>query len=148
MKSKKIVTGLLLVFIAVSVIFALVKETGKSDSEEVVLAADSAVIVYYFHGNMRCVSCNTIERLLLISLQNEFPLELEEGALSIRIVNIEERENEHFVTDFELATRTVVVENTEAGEWRKLDRVWELTSDSSGFYEYVTSEVFTELETL
>ena len=146
MNSKKAVTGILLAFVAVSIVFAVLKETGGSDSPEATDSTLSEVIVYYFHGNMRCVSCNTIERLLLSSLETEFPEELDNGTLLIEIINIEDRENEHFVTDFDLANRTVVVENSELADWRKLDRVWELTSDSSAFYEYVTSEISVELE--
>ena len=146
MNSKKVVTGILLAFVAASIVFAVLKETGGSDSSEATESTLSEVVVYYFHGNMRCVSCNTIERLLISSLQAEFPQELDNGILTIRIVNVEDRENEHFVTDFDLATRTVVVQNMEIADWRKLDRVWELTSDSSAFYDYVTSEISLELE--
>ncbi len=146
MNSKKMVTGILIIFVGLSVVFAVAKETGESDTPETVPEVASEVVVYYFHGNMRCVSCNTIERLLLSSLQIEFQQEMDNGTLAIRIVNIEDRENEHFVTDFDLANRTVVVENIENADWIKLDRVWEFTSDSSAFYEYVTSEIFVELE--
>ena len=139
---KKLLTVFLLLFVATSVIYAVVNETGEvNDISEV----PKGVTVYYFHGNMRCVSCNTIERLTQGSLRSEFSREIAEELLSIEIVNIEERENEHFVTEFELATRTVVIQDL-SGNWRKLDRVWELTSDSTAFYNYITSEVEIELE--
>ncbi len=141
---KKFLTALLLLFVAVSVIYAVVNETGAVNE---ISEVSEGVTVYYFHGNMRCVSCTTVERLTEGSLRNEFSREIAENQLSIEIVNIEERENEHFVTDFELATRTVVIQDP-SGNWRKLDRVWELTSDSTAFYNYITSEVEIELEVI
>jgi len=148
MKGKKLVTFVLLLFVGVSIIYALVRETGTPSGNGV---ADSpalqGVTVFYFHGNMRCVSCMTVERLTVNCLTSEFSSEIRDGLLSVEIVNVEIRENEHYVTDFELGTRTVVIRDP-LGGWRRLDRVWELTSDSVAFHRYITEETEIELERL
>jgi hypothetical protein len=104
-----------------------------------------AVVVYYFHGNRRCSSCLAIERYTVGSLQRAFSREIAGKQLSLEVVNVDKPENEHFVTDYELSSQTVVIRDP-SGSWRKLDRVWELLADSAAFECYITSEVETDLE--
>jgi len=141
-KRKSILTFILLLFVAVSVIYALVNEV-KLVNEQTEIA--QGVTVYYFHGNLRCSSCLTIQRFTVGSLQTAFSSKIAEDKLLIEIVNIDKAENKHFLTDFELTSNTVVV-RAPSGSWRKLDRVWDLTADSIAFYNYITSEVEIDLE--
>jgi len=74
-----------------------------------------------------------------------FPLladELGSGRLAWRVVNVEEPENEHFVKDFELVTRSLVLTEYEDGEvihWENLKQVWQLVRDKEQFLDYVHS---------
>ena len=61
-------------------------------------------------------------------------------SLEWRTVNVELPENQHFVEDFQLATRTVVLVRVVDGvnmEWKRLDRVWELVRDKPAFVDYI-----------
>ncbi len=102
-----------------------------------------SVIAYYFHGNMRCKTCRTIEAYTNESLKAGFPDELEAGTLKWRVVNVEEPGNGHFVQDYELSTRSVVLVDMQDGKqerWKNLVRVWELVGERQAFAAYIQEE--------
>ncbi len=103
----------------------------------------STVIAYYFHGTRRCKTCLTIEAYADESMKTGFPQELETGRLTWRVLNVEEPENEHFVQDFELATRSVVLveaKNGKTEKWKSLDKVWKLVGNKGAFVAYIQKE--------
>ena len=60
-----------------------------------------------------------------------------------RVVNIEDKGNEHFVKDYGLYTKSVVLVNEVRGrpaEWKHLERVWQLLQDKPKFVRYVRDE--------
>ena len=67
------------------------------------------IAVYYFHGNYRCPSCTTIEELTNFSIINGFKKELESGQLVFQAINVETPENQHFVKDYHLYTKSLIV---------------------------------------
>jgi len=53
-------------------------------------------------------------------------------------------ENRHFIKDFELYTKQVIVEQIENGKqkkWKNLDKVWDLLGDETEFSMYIQNEV-------
>jgi hypothetical protein len=112
-------------------------------------AADSTtlehrVIAYYFHTNYRCASCRQIEAYSHAAIEAAFPAELASGRLVWRLVNVDEKENEHFVEDYGLFTKSLVVVEEAEGQqvrWKNLAKVWELLPSKEKFYDYVQSEV-------
>jgi hypothetical protein len=111
---------------------------------------DQAVtVVYYFHGNMRCSSCRKIEAYTVEAIQSGFAAALKNGALELKVVNVEESGNDHYVRDFQLYTRSVVVEKRSGDkgqEWKNLDKVWRLTRDKAAFINYVQQETRAMME--
>ena len=104
---------------------------------------DRKVIAYYFHGTQRCVTCRKIEAYTEESLRTAFSSELEAGQLEWRPVNVDNAANEHFIQDYELSTRSVVLVEMLDGEqkqWKNLARVWELVRDKPSFVAYVQEE--------
>ena len=103
---------------------------------------DVEVVAYYFHGNLRCRTCRAIEAYSEEAIRSEFADELASGRLAWRVVNIDEPENEHFVKDFELVTKSLVLTEYEDGEvirWANLKQVWQLVRDKEQFFDYVHS---------
>jgi hypothetical protein len=103
---------------------------------------DVEVVAYYFHGNLRCKTCRTIEAYSEEAIRSEFADEIGSGRLAWRVVNIEKPENKHFVEDFELVTRSLVLTEYEDGEvirWENLKQVWQLVRDKEQFLDYVHS---------
>jgi hypothetical protein len=165
MKIKTIVTGILLVFVVCSVAYLVVSESRKPEvvaevsersaaAENPATDASSAtsstmsdlrhkVIAYYFYGNVRCVTCRTIEAYTEEALKASFSDELTTGRLEWRPLNVMLPENEHFVSDYKLATRSVVIVDVFDGKqrtWTNLTRVWELVRNKPGFVEYIQEE--------
>jgi hypothetical protein len=100
-------------------------------------------VVYYFHGNVRCYSCKKIEAYTREAIQSGFPEELKNGSLELKTINVEESAHEHFVQDFQLYTRSVVLErrlNDKQQQWKNLEKVWSLTRNKAAFMEYVQQE--------
>lgn len=106
-------------------------------------AAADGVVAYYFHGNVRCATCRKIEALADEAIHSAFPAELESGALAWSVVNIDEPDDKHFIEDFQLVTRSVVLAEYRGGEvvrYTNLDRVWQLVRDEAAFMAYVQDE--------
>ena len=102
------------------------------------------IVVYYFHGNVRCRTCKTIEAYTRKSLETMFPKALQDGSLVFRPVNVDESNNEHFVEQYQLMTRSVVVQeivDNKPGRWKTLDGVWDVVGDESKFSLYIQSEI-------
>lgn len=154
---KTIVTILLLLFVAAGIAYLVLTEIRTGDdiaqtpglavepqsveADDAETGADHQVIVYYFHGNKRCNTCRTIEEYTEAAINIGFADEVRSGRLEYRTVNVDEPGNEHFVTDYQLSTRTVVLVDIEQGReltWTKLERVWQLVRDKEAFENYIT----------
>ena len=101
------------------------------------------VVAYYFHTTQRCASCRAIEAYSREAIEKAFAAELADGRLVWRVVNIEDKGNEHFVKDYGLYTKSVVLVNEVRGrpaEWKQLERVWQLLQDKPKFVRYVQDE--------
>jgi hypothetical protein len=158
MKIKYLISAALLMFVTTSVAWIFLSEnqsgqpqtnkedtvgTGNFDSPAETLK-NLKVIVYYFHGNYRCATCRKIEALTRTAIEKNFSREINDGTLEMRTVNVENRGNEHFIQDYQLATRSVVISRQQDGtelDWTRLDRVWKLVSDESAFIEYIQHEL-------
>jgi hypothetical protein len=102
------------------------------------------VIAYYFHTNTRCSTCMKIEAYSKEAIEKGFPEELKKGILEMRIVNYENPENRHFMNDYKLVSKSLVLVNTVNGkqtEWTNLKMVWQLTGRKDAFLNYVRKEV-------
>ena len=153
MKPKTILTAVLLTFVIASAVYfvctestrekspaQLADESNVDPSATATADAGSKVVVYYFHATRRCWTCKTIEAYSEEAIRSGFAEQLGSGAMEWRTVNIDKPENQHFVDDFQLATRTVVLVRVVDGvnkEWKRLDRVWELVRDKPAFVDYI-----------
>lgn len=157
MNTKTLVTILLLGFVVVSVAVTVVSEYMRGsqetvDGQTVEQGSDESnarLTVYYFHGNKRCTTCRTIEAYGKEAIESGYAEALVSGLVEWKVVNVDEPQHEHFIEDFELANKSIVVaENLPdaTGRWKRLDRVWDLVGDRPGFIAYVQGEVGTLLE--
>lgn len=114
-----------------------------------VALSEDRVVAQYFHGTTRCVTCIAIEELTREALGSGFSEELRTGKLELRSINVDEPANGHFVEDYQLATRTVVIarfKDGKQGEWKRLDQVWQLVRDREAFINYIQAETRSLLE--
>jgi hypothetical protein len=102
------------------------------------------VIAYFFHTNTRCSTCIKIEAYSKEAIEKGFPEEIKNGTLEMRVVNYERPENRHFMQDYKLVSKSLILVNTVNGkqtEWTNLKLVWQLTGRKDAFLNYVRKEV-------
>jgi hypothetical protein len=107
-------------------------------------AGQRKVIAYYFHTNARCSTCIKIEQYSKEAIEAGFPHELKNGTLEMRIINYEKPENRHFMKEYALVTKSLVLVNLVNGKqtkWANLKAVWQLTGRKDAFLNYVRKEV-------
>ncbi|MBF0360336.1 MAG: hypothetical protein HQK49_04955 [Oligoflexia bacterium] len=165
-KTKKLLKFGLLFFVLASVSLAIYKNinrtsisnsTSNTNNNIGVPANDSAreiktkevinpnrIIVYYFHGNARCYSCLKIEKLTKETIDEKFQNELQQGFIQWQVVNVDDLKNRHFIKDFKLYTKSVIlflIKENKQKEWKNLQKVWEYLQDEKEFKLYVQREV-------
>jgi hypothetical protein len=150
MKLKSVLTLILLLFVAAGVVYAIASsfhtQVEGADEEG---GAGCRVIVYYFHGTYRCPTCRAIEQYAHEALEAGFPDALQSGALEWRAVNVEDPEHQHFIDDYQLSTKSLILVEMD-GEtqvrWKNLDQIWALVSNRNAFISYVQEETLAYLE--
>ncbi len=138
--NKRFVGGVVVVLlIATGVMIA-----GAAEEDQAATTVDRSetdqVVAYYFYGNVRCATCRKLEAYSKETIEGDFAEEIASGRLEWRAVNVDEPENEHFVTDFELVTRALVLVEYIDGEmvrWKDLKLIWKLVGDKPGYMTYV-----------
>jgi len=112
---------------------------------------ENKVVAYYFHGTARCFSCHRIEEFTEGALKDNFENEIKRGRLYYEVVNIEEKGSQHFVQDYQLYTKSVVLSLVKDGKevkFKNLDKVWQLLRNKDKFYKYIKEETTNFLDTL
>lgn len=116
-------------------------------SASTVFAAESnsaKVIAYYFHGSFRCYTCTNMEKYTREAIEAGFSNELRSGKLEFKAINVEERGNGHFVHEYQLYTKSLVLSLVRAGKqvkWKNLDKIWQLSGNKKKFTGYVVAEI-------
>jgi len=107
-------------------------------------------VVYYFHATHRCPSCRRIEEWSYQAVGRAFAASLKNGGMRYEAVNVDEPANAHFVKDFSLYTKSLVIVEQKDGKtrrWKNLEKVWEYLRDQDRFAQYVVSEIKAFMET-
>ncbi|MEF8824001.1 MAG: nitrophenyl compound nitroreductase subunit ArsF family protein [Desulfohalobiaceae bacterium] len=101
-------------------------------------------IAYYFYTSKRCASCYRIENWSEAAIKEHFGQALREGNLRWKTVKVDHPENKHFVKDYNLYTKSVVIVEKNGDEtvrWKNLEKVWRLLQDKKAYFDYVTGEI-------
>lgn len=105
---------------------------------------DDGLVVYYFHGDIRCPTCRAIESQTHETVQNVFADQLASGRVAWKIVNYDKPEGTDLAKQFDVHMANVVLAQMDGGEienWKRLDRVWALVGDKPAFIEFVRTEI-------
>jgi len=140
-------------FIAASFLFCIgtvfamenVSKQGTSARTNSVSPAQAnRVIAYYFHGNFRCHTCYTMEQYSREAIEANFKNEIASGKLVFSAINTDEKSNEHYVKDYQLYTKSLLLSLIKDGKEIKsknLTKIWEYVSNKQTFFNYVSEEV-------
>ena len=106
-------------------------------------ASADVFIASYFHGDVRCATCFKLETFSAEAMQTGFAKELKDSALIWRLVNWDRDENKHYVDDYQLFTKAVILSRVRDGKeiaWVNLDSIWTLVGDKEHFIKYVQDQ--------
>ena len=121
------------------------KQKEKAPSPQVAeKSLNAKVIAYYFHGTFRCTTCRTIEKYSKEAIEHYFANELKNGTLEFKSLNVEEAENRHYIQDYQLFSRALVISLVKEDKevtWKNLTDVWTHVRDKEKFFQYVKDEV-------
>jgi small redox-active disulfide protein 2 len=127
---KQIVSFILLTVVGISLALMAMREINRPAATGTESVAQQGTTVYYFFGNHRCATCNLIEELTKKAIKDK--------PVTYKAVNLDEPVNEHFVKDFQLDARVVVIQRN--GTYKKMDKVWDLVrGDEATFIAYIQS---------
>ena len=168
MKPKSLIRAVLLLFVFGSLAYLAVKESRQWTAPDRVAAQDqrsatggatspsaatkpqsNKIVAYYFHTTYRCPTCRRIEAYSKQAIEAGFARELADGRIEFRLVNVEIPENRHYVQEFNLFTKSLVLVRMKDGkqvDWTNLERVWELNGDQAAFQRYVQQGIHDYLE--
>jgi len=173
MNAKRILAVILLLFVATAAVTVVMKEIntgGASDSatldtqtsqgqerpeepgESLASRPSNAVIqpnadmdvVYYFMTAQRCPSCMKIESFTEEVVLERYGEKLANDVMMWKMVSVDEPQNRHFIQDYQLYTKSVVLVRYRDGTqvaWKNLDQVWNLLSNKVAFQDYIVREV-------
>ena len=114
-------------------------------------AAADVIQVTYFSSDVRCATCVRIERLTRETVERNFGPELASGRIAFRTVNLDGEGNEHFIRDYSLISKTVIVSDLARGQevrWENLQQVWTKQKDEQAFEAYMIDAVRRHLGTM
>jgi hypothetical protein len=102
------------------------------------------LVVYYFHSNIRCPTCRSIEAQAQETVQTHFASQLSNGEVIWKIVNYEQASAKPLTEKFQLQMPVVVLAKMKDGkveDWKRLDEVWAFVGDKPAFTKYVRGEI-------
>ncbi len=145
MKKIFLVASIIAISVIVAFAFKSLPQAKATDSNPSIASGNqNQVIAYYFHGNFRCSNCLKIKQYSREAIEKYFGNELKSGELVFKVINVEEKGNEHFVNDYQLYTKSLVLSLVKNGKEIKsenLVKVWEYLGNRDKFYEYVKNNI-------
>jgi hypothetical protein len=148
-KTTRIMSIVLGLFVVAGLAWAVVKNIPSAEKKPVatVTATDKpcndCVIATYFHGNARCPSCIKIEKWSHESISGAFADDLANKKLFWRTLNVEEDANRHYIDDYKIYTKSLILTVNKGGSevrWQNLEEVWRKLGDQNQFRDYVVNE--------
>lgn len=141
----------LIVFVLISIGFALGRLSASRAREvatpepslaQASVQNQSRVLVQYFHGDIRCVTCNTIEGMLRTCLDAHYAEAQKAGILIFSQINFDQ--NEALAARYDISSSIPVlayeIDGAEDGA-HQLEAVWELKGNQEYFDDYIIEEI-------
>lgn len=80
---------------------------------EPIAVQEATIQVLYFHSTYRCVTCNTVEDITKDFIQTRYNNLLQNGTLSFKSINIDEKENKSIVEQYQILYSTLLIVNAD-----------------------------------
>ncbi|ASV73673.1 hypothetical protein THTE_1071 [Thermogutta terrifontis] len=158
---RNVFTGVMLLLAGAALGAALVKIAGNGNPPSRTVAASptaatsttqepapqtikDGVLVYLFHGNVRCPTCLAIEASTKEVLEANFAQELNSRRIIIRELNYEKPENKPYIEKYKLIAPTVVMVRIHDGEEKEfvnIMEVWQCVGDKDAFTRLISDNM-------
>ena len=138
----KILKNLLLIFVLLSIGFALGRHSIKREAIDKKSSQASLIRVYYMHGSVRCRSCNKIEKMTKDLLKNKYSKAMTGGRIDF--LEVDFQKNKTLAKRFDIIASCVVVAKLQADKiisYQRLDEVWTLFHKPPKFNEYISKAI-------
>jgi len=83
------------------------------------------------------------------AIETNFKDAIASGKLEFKAINVEDHGNEHFVNEYQLYTKSLILSLVKDGKevrHKNLDKIWQIVRNKQKFITYVTDEVNAFLE--
>lgn len=147
------ITGLVLslaisLVLAASAFAAETAKPAKSDSGQAAIekATVGKLVVTYFHGNARCVTCRKLEAYAQEVMDSSYASSMKDSTVVWRLINFDEEENDHFLKDYKMYNQSLILSYLVDGKeksWKNLDQIWLLVGDKEKYQTYIRDEITT-----
>ena len=84
-------------------------------------AAQTKLVVYYFHATNRCATCLAIEENTKKTLQSNFAGEMKNGTIKFLSINVDEKENAALAEKYQAAGSALWITKLANGKEEKKD---------------------------
>ncbi|GIX01324.1 MAG: hypothetical protein KatS3mg112_0261 [Thermogutta sp.] len=158
---RNVFTGVMLLLAGAALGAALVKIAGNGTPPSQTVTASPAaasgtaqeptpqtikdgVLVYLFHGNVRCPTCLAIEASTKEVLETHFAAELNSRKIIIRELNYEKPENKQYIEKYKLIAPTVVMVRVHDGgekDFVNIMEVWQCVGDKEAFTRLISDNL-------
>jgi len=146
----KVYVKMLMAMIAF-VVAGLVCGTSLAADEPAKARPSDYIQAFYFHATYRCKTCTTLEQYSRETIEQNFKEQLGNGILRFTEINFDEPENRHFLQDYGLTYRALVLVRFKDGKqvsFKNLEKIWQLVGNKADFSTYVKAEVEAYLKEL
>ena len=119
-------------------------ENGAKNTTTEIQPQPRHLVVTYFHTSFRCPTCHNIENYSEAAVHSNFADELNNGKLVWRVINVDEPENKHFIKDYQLYSKHLIISEIKDGKevrWKDLKDVWTHVRNEEKFENYVKTEI-------
>ncbi len=115
-----------------------------SEAADTTEALSNGLIVYYFHSNTRCPTCQSIELQAHDAVVENFEPQLGRREIAWKVLNYEQPASAQLTKKFDIQMPVVVLAKMDGGQiknWKRLDEVWGLENDKPAFARFVRDEI-------
>lgn len=95
--------------------FTIASCGGESKKSNVATENPDCIEVLYFHTKKRCITCNTIEKLTIETLEKEFAEELKAKKIIFKTIDISKDENDAIATKYEVTWSSLFINKWSKG---------------------------------
>lgn len=155
MSMRRIFTSLILIFALGSLVYTFILSSDDSgvipsptrpteNTQIAVQGVDPVFAVYFFYNDIYCSTCEKLENYALNAVQENYADELTSGIMQWRTLDMRTPENKHFVEDFGLYSKSIVLlefNDTAIARYKNLEDIWELVGDQEDYESYISNSL-------